>query len=346
MNPKLSQSLIPLERVQALVQLEAALVVVGLALGSWLVYKLLLRDTSPERHRNLTQQFRNLGYHLLFGTIYAAAYWGVSQIADTNPALLRLTSYLGLITLVQGALIFVKVSRILVFEYLFLSHMKVAVPLLLVNLCTLLLTVFLAGWLITDIFNVRLAPLLATSAIFSVVLGLALQDTLGNLFAGVALQIDKPYEIGDWIEIQNPGQRWLGQVQEISWRATVLYGIGDESITVPNRVMAQSHITNYAARVRPIFRSQVFRLPFDVSIAKAKEIMLQAARSVPGVSKDRTLILAAETTESWISFKVIYSLTDFGAQLVIADKVVTAVVEALHQNGIKLATQKVEIQNA
>src|SRR5262249_25507055 len=149
-----------------------------------------------------------------------------------------------------------KTCRILLFEYLFLSHMRAGVPLLLVNLFTLLLTLVMGGWLCTAIFDVKLGPLLATSAIFSVVLGLALQDTLGKRFAGVAMQFDKPYEIGDWIEIMLNGQKWVGQVQEISWRATVMVGISDEHISVPNRLMGQTQISNFATTKRPIWRSQ------------------------------------------------------------------------------------------
>ena len=58
-----------------------------------------------------------------------------------------------------------------------------------------------------------LSPLLATSAVLSIVLGLALQDTLGNFFAGVSLHIDEPYQIGDAIRVDG----MLGQVESVSW---------------------------------------------------------------------------------------------------------------------------------
>ena len=149
--------------------------------------------------------------------------------------------------------------------------MRVAVPVLLVNLFTLLLSMVLGGWIVTDIFNVRLAPLLATSAIFSLVLGLALQDTLGNLFSGVAMQFDKPYEIGDWVEIQTGGtQKWVGQIEEISWRATVLIGFAEELITIPNRVISQSEISNFTRKGKPIIRSQVFRIAFGEDQVKVR----------------------------------------------------------------------------
>ena len=60
--------------------------------------------------------------------------------------------------------------------------------------------------------------LLTTTAVGAVVLGFALQDTLGNLFAGLAIQVEKPFRVGHWIQI---GDR-EGQVQEITWRATKL----------------------------------------------------------------------------------------------------------------------------
>ena len=80
-----------------------------------------------------------------------------------------------------------------------------------------------------------------------------MQDTLGNLFAGVALQFDKPYEIGDWIEIHNSGQKWVGQIYEITWRATLLIGFVEEFITVPNRVMGQSEISNFRRSTTLLF---------------------------------------------------------------------------------------------
>ena len=219
---KVSQPWIPIAKIEELVQLEPALLIAGLTFGAWLVYKILLGNVSNDRHRNIQKLFQNLSFHTTIGATLFTSYYLFARFSDSSTSAERIISYIGLLTLLSGATVFVKVCRILMFEYLFLSHMRVAVPVLLVNLFTLLLSIILGGWLATEIFAVRLAPLLATSAIFSLVLGLALQDTLGNLFAGVALQFDKPYEIGDWVEINNGSQKWVGQIEEISWRATVL----------------------------------------------------------------------------------------------------------------------------
>jgi small-conductance mechanosensitive channel len=253
----------------------------------------------------------------------------------------RICAYVGLLTLLEGALLFIKTSKILIFEYLFLGHMRVGVPLLLVNIFTLLLSIGIGVWLVSEVFAIRLAPLLATSAAFTLVLGLALQETLGNLFAGIALQLDKPYEIGDWVEINSGGQKWIGQVHEISWRATILIGYGNEQLSIPNRILGQAQVSNYAHRPHPIARNHPFRVPFGTDLARAKDILLNTVKAVPGVSREvEPLILVSETTESWITLKVIYYISDFGLQYVVADEVISAALASLESGTIPLAPQR------
>lgn len=84
--------------------------------------------------------------------------------------------------------------------------------------------------------------LLTTSAVGAVVVGFALQDTLGNLFAGLAIQIEKPFRVGHWIQVSGRD----GLVQEITWRATKLRTKDGEFLIVPNSVMAKEPVLNYS----------------------------------------------------------------------------------------------------
>jgi small-conductance mechanosensitive channel len=202
----------------------------------------------------------------------------------------------------------------------------------------------IGGLIVSEIFQIRLAPLLATSAIFSIVLGLALQDTLGNLFAAIALQLDKPYEIGDWIEVQSGTQKWIGQVYEISWRATVLIGLSDESLTIPNRVMAQAEVSNFSHKARPLVRSQSFRIPFGTPIPLVKETLARAGAGVPAIRKNPApFALVSETTESWITVKLVYFIDDYGSQWAIADQVLTHATRALAEARIELAGPRLQV---
>lgn len=89
--------------------------------------------------------------------------------------------------------------------------------------------------------------LLATSAVGAVVVGFALQDTLGNFFAGLAIQIEKPFRVGHWINIGGSE----GQVQEVTWRATKLRTKAGQFLIVPNSVVSKDPILNYSEPTLP-----------------------------------------------------------------------------------------------
>ena len=89
--------------------------------------------------------------------------------------------------------------------------------------------------------------LLTTSAVGAVVVGFALQDTLGNLFAGLAIQIEKPFRVGQWVQV---GGR-EGQVQEITWRATKLRTKAGQFLIVPNSVISKEPVLNYSEPTIP-----------------------------------------------------------------------------------------------
>jgi small-conductance mechanosensitive channel len=334
-------------KVQAFLQLEPALVVLGFALASWVAYRFLLRDLSSERHLKLKRYFLNLGMNVAGFVALFVLFQALSGMASRHlggVALARACPYLGLIAVFSGTAVFVKACRILFFEYLFFGHMKEGVPVLLVNLFTLLLSILLAAWIASEIFSIRLAPLLATSAIFSLVLGLALQDTLGNLFAGVALQMDKPYELGDWIEIDSEGEKWVGRIHEITWRATLLIGWSDEAVTVPNRKMAQAKISNYSLKDRPFVRSQVFRIAYGHPVEQVKAVLLKSIRNAPSVKQTpEPFVMVCETTESWIGFKLVYFLDDFGKQARVADQVLSAAIEALERERVAMASNRISL---
>lgn len=342
----LGQPWLPAAPIGRLVQLEPALMITGLVVGAYAFYRVFLGGLAEHRHGNLKRLFRNVAIHLLLATISFASYYGMIRWGRGIEPVERMATYLGFLSILSWTIVFVKVSRIALFEYLFLSNMRTGVPLLLVNIFTLLLTLILAGWLSTEIFGLRLTPLLATSAIFSLVLGLALQDTLGNLFAGIAIQFDKPYAIGDWIEVTVNDLKWVGQVQEISWRATVLISLTEELISVPNRLMGQTQISNFSAKGRPVIRSQPFRLPYGTPIEKAKKALLEAAEHVSGICRDPgPLVLITETTDCWMFFKLIYYIRDFGAHVVIGDRILTAGDEALRRAGIEIAPPRILVLN-
>lgn len=331
------------ESLYSYLELEPYLVILFLVLSTWLFYKIFLKNVSLERHRNIEAQFKSVLKHFTFMSFLFLIFQLSLQNQADHAYLKRVTVYLGVFVFISGAIVLVKSSRLLVLQYLFLGSMQSGVPVLIVNIFSLILSLTIAFWGINHLFGVQVGPLLATSAALSVVLGLAMQDTLGNLFAGISLQIDKNFEIGDWIEFVNGIQKATGQVKEISWRSTTLVGLSDELIILPNRVMAMAQLSNFSPN-QPIVRSHIFRIGFNDSVEKAKNLLEMAAAEVAevrGIPAPYAYI--TETAESWVAIKLIYFIEDYGKQWVIGDKVQNRAYEVLRAQGIALAKNQIEI---
>lgn len=338
----MGEGFIQTQSLYRLLDLEPFLILAALVAFSGIFYKFFLKELSPERHRNVQGHLKNILKHFLFFGVLFLSFIALRE-APTLP-ILRTLPYLALLSFTWGAVIFVKTCRLLVLLYLFMGSMRAGVPLLLVNIFSLVLSVGIAFWTASRIFGLHLGPLLATSAAFSIILGLALQDTLGNLFAGISLQLDKSFEIDDWIEVQSGTQKSIGQVKEISWRSTVLLGLSDELITLPNRFVAQAQVSNFSPPTHPVLRSQIFRLTLEGDVPRSKSVLEESIREIPGVRKlPAPFSFVSETTDSWISLKVIYWIDNFGEQFVVGDRVLSKGLAALENSGLKLASSRLEV---
>ncbi len=339
----MNEQILEIRDPRSLIGYEPFLTLIALLFFAWFFYRLFLREITAERHKNLRRHFQSLAKHsVLFSTLFTV----FKLLSHQREIILfdRFLTYLALIIFVWGAVIFVKTSRLIILQYLFLGSMKAGVPVLLVNIFSLLMSLTLFLWSASFLFGIKLGPLLATSAAFSIILGLALQDTLGNLFAGISIQFDRSFEIGDWIEIVSGAQKIVGQVKEITWRATSLSGWSDEIIVLPNRTLANSQISNFHSGDHPIIRSQIFRLPLHVDINKAKSILLNSLQEVKSIRNDMgAFVYVAEITDSWFSVKLAYFIDVYSAQFITGDEVMTSGLEALRKNQIPLARQIYEL---
>ncbi|HUP56106.1 MAG TPA: hypothetical protein VM598_01550, partial [Bdellovibrionota bacterium] len=105
------------EKIDQYVQTEPALVMISLAIGAGLIYKLVLRNISEERHQSLRENFKNLAIHLATGAFLFLVYRALGQLETGDPhAVERLSTYVGLAAIIQGAIVLVKICRIFIFE--------------------------------------------------------------------------------------------------------------------------------------------------------------------------------------------------------------------------------------
>jgi small-conductance mechanosensitive channel/CRP-like cAMP-binding protein len=124
--------------------------------------------------------------------------------------------------------------------------------------------------------------LLTTSALLTAVIGLSLQETLGNLVAGLSVQMQPPFVVGDWIQYEND-PRSIGRVIESNWRATTLRTLDEVDIIVPNGLLSKAALRNHSRPTAVTRRGVVVIVGYDVPPGRVREALLSAATGSPGV---------------------------------------------------------------
>lgn len=153
-----------------------------------------------------------------------------------------------------------------------------------------------------------LTTVFAGSTIIGVVLGLALQDTLGNLFAGLALQADQPFQIGDVINIPNKG---MGIVESISWRGVKIRTFQNKLILISNANLGKEAI-EVAPKNNLNARLVFFTTLYSDSPAKTIHVVREAVRQVENVSpKMRPVVRIKSLGDNGIDWEIKYWLEDY-----------------------------------
>jgi small-conductance mechanosensitive channel/CRP-like cAMP-binding protein len=162
----------------------------------------------------------------------------------------------------------------------------------------------------TRIFpDVNLGALFTTSAIFGVILGLALQDTLGNFFAGISLQADRPFQVGDVITVGS--HQHTGVVEEITWRAIKIRTFQNHVVLISNSTAAKEPI-EVSPRDNLNARLVLFNTLYTDSPAKTIHVVREAVREADNVSQKITPIVRIRNMgESGVDYEVKYWLEDY-----------------------------------
>lgn len=157
--------------------------------------------------------------------------------------------------------------------------------------------------------DTNVGPLLATSAVTSLVLGLALQPILTNFFAGVVISLERPFRINDWIQV---GEH-EGRVTRITWRTTSIRTRQNDTVIFPNANMARETLTNYLYP-HPLHMSRIYvGAHFLTPPHKVKAAMLAAAGQVEGVlARPSAEVYIRNFDESSITYELRAWVDDMG----------------------------------
>lgn len=175
--------------------------------------------------------------------------------------------------------------------------------------------------------------LLTTSAVSAVVVGFALQDTLGNAFAGLAIQSEKPFHVGHWVRVGE----FEGRVAEVTWRATKIRTKTGNFVVVPNNVIGKEAITNYSEPALPT------RLQVEVGASylsppnSVKAAILEAIANAPLVLKTPAPdVLLVSFDASAITYRARFWIENFEQDEAARDQARTAIYYAFARHGIEI----------
>jgi len=187
---------------------------------------------------------------------------------------------------------------------------RIDAPTLVRNIFTIVAFTILILIAFTFLFpGQNLGALFTTSAIFGVILGLALQDTLGNFFAGISLQADRPFQVGDVITVG--AQRHTGVVEEISWRAIKIRTFTNHIVLIANSNAAKEPI-EVCPRDNLNARIVLFNTLYTDSPAKTIHVVREAVREADNVSdKVAPIVRIRSLGDNGVDYEVKYWLVDY-----------------------------------
>lgn len=184
------------------------------------------------------------------------------------------------------------------------------------------------------VFGVPIGTLLATSGVVAIMLGLASQNTLSDVFSGIALTIGRPYVIGEWILL---GDGTEGRVVASNWRATCILTSANNLIVLPNSVLAKLGLTNFS---RPTETHQIkllIRIAPTQPPARSVEVLRQALESCNTISKETPPTVSLKHLDGLgVDVELLFHVPSPAHRIVASNEVIDAVYRHCKVNGIAL----------
>ena len=208
-----------------------------------------------------------------------------------------------------------------------------------------LVVYFIAFLVILDYFGIAISPLLAALGVGGLAVGLALQSTLANFFAGLYLISDKSIKVGDsiWLE----ADVW-GTVRNVGWRTTKIDTWKKETIIVPNSKLADAKVTNRSSRGEGYAFSIPCGVDYTSDLEKVEKVVLEVANDIikkmEGAKKDyEPAVRFNEFGDSNINFSIMLGAESFGAHFKVKHEFIKALKKRFDKEKIEISAPTIKL---
>jgi small-conductance mechanosensitive channel/CRP-like cAMP-binding protein len=236
-------------------------------------------------------------------------------------------------TILLAANTILQILNIILWDYAFRKHKEVVVPRLIIDIINFIVLAVVAVAVLNGVFGVRLTGFLVTSTVLSAVIGLSLQDILSNLFAGLALQMERPYGVDDWIQV---GEH-TGRVTQMNWRALTIRSRNSDFVVIPNSTISKECVINYCRPGRLHMGHVFVGVAYTHPPGIVKNVVSKAVMETQGVQKEPCPeVLVDGFDEYAIRYDVRYWITDYERKPLIDDAVRCRIWYSLQRAGLRI----------
>jgi small-conductance mechanosensitive channel len=197
-----------------------------------------------------------------------------------------------------------------------------------------------------DVLGVNVMPFIAGAGVLGVAVGFAAKDTLSNLIAGILLIIDRPFEIGDRIEVWSvpTGNASWGDVIDIGLRATRIKTTDNIVVIIPNNEIMTRDIVNYTSISTSIRVRINIGIAYDADLPKAKNLIVEAARSADWIlTNPAPKVVVRNFGESSVDLQARVWIRDARRRMDTIDYITDTVKTLFDENGIEIPFPKRDI---
>ncbi|MCK4504079.1 MAG: mechanosensitive ion channel family protein [Candidatus Aegiribacteria sp.] len=236
-------------------------------------------------------------------------------------------------TIILSANTILQVLNLLLWDYLLKKQGDIHIPRLIIDMINFIVLAIVAVAILNGIFGVKLTAFLVTSTVLSAVIGLSLQDILGNLFAGLALQMERPYKVGEWIGVGEEE----GRVVQMNWRTLTIQTRAGDHVIIPNATVSKNIVTNYSRPDRHHMCRIEVGMAYDHSPEKVKEIISGIFDKTDGVlKKPNPQVLLDEFDDYSVNYDVRFWISEYHRKPEIENTVRTHIWYSLRRAGLSI----------
>jgi small-conductance mechanosensitive channel len=172
-----------------------------------------------------------------------------------------------------GSFFLVALFRRFLWEGYFERRRKVQVPNFVREVLALILFLIALVIVMDQVYDLSIKGIVAGSGVAAIILGLAMQDLLGNIVAGVSLEVGRPFKVGDWLKVEGE----YGQVTEMNWRSVRLRTNDEIHLDIPNNEIVKHKITNLNHPTKRYAMRLEVGIDYNVPPNVVKDILVRAA---------------------------------------------------------------------